>query len=70
MNRQIFIFYFNLSKNRLNQHITNYKQIIKGKYSKPVLKSSPDSWNKITHGHVNSVEKYWENNHNRRVTVS
>ena len=58
MNKQNLFANFNLDKNRLNQHITNYNQIIKGKYSKPVLRSSPDTWNKITHEHVNSVEKY------------
>ena len=56
--------------NRLNQLLTNYIQIIRGKYSKSVPRSSLDTWNKITHEHINSVEKYWENNHNRRVTVS
>ena len=56
--------------NRLNQHITNYNQIIRGKYIKPVLRSSSDTWSKITHVHVNSVGKYSENNHNRRATVS
>ena len=62
--------YFNLDKNRLNQHITNYNQIIRGKYRKSVPWSSLDTWNKITDEHVNSIEKYSENNHNRRVTVS
>ena len=44
--------------NRLNQYIANYNQIIREKYSKPVPRSSPDTWNKITHEHVYSVEKY------------
>ena len=58
-NKNLFA-YFNLDKNWLNQHITNYNQIIRGKYSKQVPWSSPDTWNKITHVHVNSVGKYWE----------
>ena len=68
-NKNLFA-YFNLDKNRLNKHIINYNQIIIGKYSKSVSRSSPDTWNKITNENVNSVEKYWENNPNRRVTVS
>ena len=67
-NKNLFA-YFNIDKNRLNQHITNYNQIIRGKYSKPVPRSSPDTWNKITYEHANFVEKYLENNHNRRLTI-
>ena len=54
MNKQKLIYYY-FDKNRLNQHITSYNQIIRGKCSKPVPRSSPDTWIKITHEHVNSV---------------
>ena len=68
-NKNLFA-YFNLDLNSLNWYETNYNQIIRGKYSKPVLRSSHDTWRKISHEHINSDEKYSENNHNRRVTVS
>ena len=62
--------YFNLDENRLNQLLINYNEIIKGKYSKPVSRLSLDARSKISHEYINSVDKYLENSHNRRVIIS